>query len=373
MIYFDNAATTKCCNDSKNEYIKQLDYYGNSSSEYKIGRNSKKCIADAKYLISRILNCKPENIYFTSGGSESDSWAILKSVKLNDRKTIITSEFEHSAVLNSCNELKKNGYNIIYLKPNCSGIITPDSLRAVMSNDVALVSIMFLNNEIGTVQPIKELAKITHEYGSLFHCDAVQAVGHLPLNLMDIDIDFMSSSSHKFYGPKGCGFLYIKNINTIGNLIYGGHQQNGIRPGTENSQCISAMAKALEFSDSMMEQYLLLCSELKARLVQDLIKYKINYKINGIQNYDGIISLCLFDIDNEALVNFMDLKNICISYGSACNTGSLEPSHVLKSIGLPDNEANSTVRLSFSYENTVEEIDSFVKYLSDFISLQVKE
>lgn len=367
MIYFDNASTTKICDDAKNELLNLIDCYGNPSSAYKLGRLSKKILNDSKKNIAKIMNCDPACIFFTSGGSESNSWAITNFVNIAKKKTIITSEFEHSSVLNSVKQLEKNGYNVIYIKPNADGIITPESLELLIDNDVALVSIMLINNELGTIQPIKQLAEVSHKYGAIFHTDAVQAVGHIKIDITDLNVDLLSASAHKFYGPKGVGFLYKSNKVNINNLIFGGHQQLGFRPGTENVYGIGAMSKALAYSNSIIEKFQYNSLLLKKELINLLNEYKIDYLINGIQNYDGIISITIKGIDNEALVNYLDLNDICISYGSACNTGDLTPSHVLKSIGLSDEYANSTIRLSLSYENNVDEIKLFVYYLNEYL------
>ncbi len=367
MIYFDNASTTKICNDAKNELIKLIDCYGNPSSSYKLGRISKKILNDSKKNIAKIMNCDPDCIFFTSGGSEGNSWAITNFVSIAKKKTIITSEFEHSSVLNSVKQLEKSGYNVKYIKPNTDGIITTEALEALIDNDVALVSIMLINNELGTIQPIKKLVEVSHKYGAIFHTDAVQAVGHIKIDITDLNVDLLSASAHKFYGPKGVGFLYKSNKVNMNNLIFGGHQQLGIRPGTENVYGIGAMSKALIYSYSIIEKFLYNSLQIKEELINLLNEYKISYLINGIQNYDGIISITIKGIDNEALVNYLDLNDICISYGSACNTGNLMPSYVLKSIGLSDESANSTIRLSLSYENNVEEIKLFGYYLNEYL------
>lgn len=369
MIYFDNAATTKCCEKAISAYVESFKTFGNTETKYKLGLSAKKLVEQSKKVISDILNASEENIIFTSGGSESNSFAILGCAKANpSKKTIITSKFEHSSIINACESLKKEGYNIIYLEPNNDGIISPEELIAKINDDVFLVSIMMVNNEIGTIQPIKELVRIAHKYGALFHSDAVQCTGHLKIDFQELDLDFMSSSAHKFYGPKGIGLLLCKNKLNIENIIFGGNQQGGLRPGTEDTQSIYSCSKALEFVNENREKHYNYINELKEYLIHLLRENDIVYKVNSINNYPFIINVCLKNIQNEGLVNYMDLNDICISYGSACNTGMLKPSHVLKSIGLTDEEANFSIRISFSYENTKDEIYQFVQLLKTYIS-----
>ncbi|MCM1259853.1 MAG: cysteine desulfurase [Prevotella sp.] len=369
MIYFDNAATTKCCKEAIHAYCESVNIFGNSETRYKLGIQAKNIIHESKKNISNILGVNTNNIIFTSGGCESNTLAILGCAIANPtKKTIVTSEFEHSSVLNACKFLSEKGYKIVYLKPDNKGIITPEELISKINSDVLLVSIMMVNNEIGTVQPINELVNIAHRYGVLFHSDAVQCTGHLKINFSKLNLDFMSSSAHKFYGPKGIGLLLCKNTLLINNIIFGGEQQYGIRPGTENTQAIYSCSKALEFAYLNSPIHFDKVNELKAYLIDKLYTNKISYKVNSISNYPYILNIQFNGMSNEGLVNFMDLNDICISYGSACNTDLLAPSHVLKSIGLSDDEANSSVRLSFSYENTKEEIDKFIDVLILYIS-----
>ena len=367
FIYADNAATTKLDSDAFNAMKPYfIDKYGNASSRYRFSKLSKKALKEARDIIARCINAKPNEIYFTSGGSESDNWAI-KGVMLSDTNTdrngFITSEIEHHAVLNSAKFISKIGYNVDLVKPDREGIICPAKLKNLVSGNTKLVSIMLANNEIGTIEPIKELAKIAHEKEALFHTDAVQAVGHIKIDVKDLDIDLLSASAHKFNGPKGIGFLYIKENTEIAEYIHGGAQESGMRSGTENIPAIVGMACSLQKNCNSIEKNFAYVKGLEKSLLEKLAcTQNIDYIKNGSENtLPGNISLSFKNKSGEAILHRLDLKNICVSTSSACDSKNTKISHVLKSIGLPEIYATGTIRISLSKYNTQEEVNSIVR------------
>lgn len=366
MIYADNAATTALDLEAF-EVMKTyfLLEYGNASQPYFFSKKAKKTIRKAREIIAECINAEPEEIYFTSGGTESDNWA-LKSIMLesDNQQNLITSNIEHHAILNSANALEKLGYPVIYLPANSEGLITSEILKQNISNKTKLVSVMFSNNEIGTIQPIKQLAQISHEVGALFHTDAVQAVGHTNIDVKELDVDMLSASAHKFNGPKGIGFLYKKNNIHILPYIDGGQQEKGLRAGTENVAAIIGMAIALKNSCNCINEKKTNLFSLENALLNDLKKANIDFIRNGsIDHMPGNISLSFKNVSGEMLLHRLDLKKICISTGSACDSVNTQISHVLKAINLDDAYAKGTIRISFGKNNTIEEAHTIAEEL----------
>ena len=365
-IYADNAATTKLDPEAF-EAMKPwlLEEYGNASQPYSFARNPKKALAEARVTIAACINAQPEEIFFTSGGTESDNWAI-KGSALSDPEhwTTITSAFEHHAVLRSCAAIERLGYPVVYLSPTPEGQITPENLQCVITNNTRLVSIMFANNEIGSIQPIKELCAVAHAHGALFHTDAVQAVGHIKIDVQDLGIDILSASAHKFNGPKGIGFLYIRKGVEISPYASGGAQEHGYRAGTENVAAIVAMAIALKNNcDHLAANQVQLCS-LEDQLLHGLRDSGIVFFRNGGSNsLPGLVSLSFPGRDGEALLHRMDLMGICISTGAACDSKQTEISHVLKAIRVEESLALGTIRVSFGKNNTKEDASAIVAAL----------
>lgn len=370
MIYADNAATTKLDIEAF-EAMKPflLEDYSNPSQPYSFSRRSKKALKDSREVIARCINALPEEIYFTSGGTESDNWAI-KEIVLNDisKKAIITSEIEHHAVLNSCKMLNKFGYPIYFLKPDSYGTIAADNLKQNISN-TSFVSIMSANNEIGTIQPVAELAEIAHEHGAYFHTDAVQTIGHIPIDVKALNVDMLSASAHKFNGPKGIGFLYIKSGIKLIPFINGGAQESQMRAGTENVAAIVGMAKALENNCDNIEKNILKVKGISKAFLDNL---SVDYIFNGnISNHlAGINSISFKNISGESMLHILDLKGICISTGAACDSVNTKISHVLKAINVPSEYISGTIRVSFGKDNTEDEAVKIAKEINKIISLK---
>lgn len=375
--YFDYNATTPIDGDVYKEMIPYLtDYYGNPSSSYYIGRKTKDKIERIRYEISQYFNMKPEGVYFTSSGSEADNM-ILKGISVANKdkgKHIITTKIEHSAILNTCEFLEKQGYDITYLDVTPEGVIDIKELENAIREDTILISIMYVNNEIGTIEPIKEIAEIAHKHNIIFHTDAVQAIGEIRINVEEMGIDCMSISGHKIYAPKGIGMAYIKPGIKLEPLIHGGMQEFHLRGGTENIANIVALGKAIKILDETIDT-----NEEKIKELQEYTLKKINSILSG---YDYIlnggfenrasnnISISFKDIDGESLLLALDLEGIYLSSGSACHSDSTEPSHVLKAIGVPEEYANGTLRISFGKYTTKKDIDfliSKIKEKIDFI------
>lgn len=375
--YFDYNATTPIDGEVYKEMIPYLtDYYGNPSSSYYIGRQTKDKIERIRYEISQYFNMKPEGVYFTSSGSEADNM-ILKGIAIANKdkgKHIITTKIEHSAILNTCEFLEKQGYDITYLDVMPDGIVNIKELENAIREDTILISIMFVNNEIGTIEPIKEIAEITHKHNIIFHTDAVQAIGEIRINVEEMGIDCMSISGHKIYAPKGIGMAYIKPGIKFEPLIHGGMQEFHSRGGTENIANIVALGKAIKILNETIDT-----NEEKMKELQEYTLKKINSILSG---YDYIlnggfenrasnnISISFKDIDGESLLLALDLEGIYLSSGSACHSDSTEPSHVLKAIGVPEEYANGTLRISFGKYTTKKDIDFLIfkiKEKIDFI------
>ena len=372
-VYFDNAATTKLDEKVFEEMLPYLkEKYGNASAIYKLGRESRKAVEDSREKIAKILNCKPSEIYFTAGGSESDNTAIkgIAHSYKNKGNHIITSKIEHPAILETCKELEKEGFEVSYISVDENGIINLDELKKAIKPTTILITVMFANNEIGTIQPIKEIGEIAKNNNIYFHTDAVQAVGNLKIDVQDMNIDALSLSGHKFYGPKGIGALYVKTGVNFKKYIDGGHQERNKRAGTENVAGIVGMAKALEMAYETLEEHNKTIKELRD-YYEKQIEEKIPYiKINGDKEkrLPGNSNISFRFIEGEGLLLNLDLKGICASSGSACTSGSLDPSHVLLAIGLPHEIAHGSLRISIGKYNTKEEIDYLIENLVEIVN-----
>lgn len=367
LIYVDNAATTQmdtAAFEAMRTFL--IDEYGNASQPYSFARKPKKALQDARETIASCIGALPEEIFFTSGGTESDNWAIKGSALLNAHKhATVTSAFEHHAVLHPCEALERSGYPVTYMWPSREGYITSEILKKYITNQTYLTSVMFANNEIGTVQPIKELCAVAHENGSLFHTDAVQAVGHVSVNVHDIDVDMLSASAHKFNGPKGVGFLYIRNGVKVMPYTDGGAQESGLRAGTENVAGIVGMAVALKNNCDVLEENTKYVARLESKLIDMLDNSSIEYTRNGGKSrLPGLLSLSFPGSDGETILHRLDLTGICISTSSACNSRSTEISHVLQAIQLEDIYAKGTIRISLGKANTEEEVEAIFKALA---------
>ncbi len=359
-IYADNAATTKLDKAAFEAMIPWLlEEYGNASQRYAFARKPKKALADARATIAECIGALPEEIYFTSGGTEGDNW-VIKSSALSDpeKQATITSAFEHHAVLHSCAAIEHLGYPVAYMLPLDEGYITPEILEKHIIGSTRLVSVMFANNEIGSIQPIRELCEVAHAHGALFHTDAVQAIGHIEINVHELGVDFLSASAHKFNGPKGIGFLYIRKGVDLTPYADGGAQENAHRAGTENVAGIVGMAAALKANCDLLEQNQKHILNLERQLISMLDEAGVVYKCNGGDSkLSGLLSLSFPGKDGEAILHRMDLLGISISTGSACNSVNMEISHVLQAIRLDDDYAKGTIRISLGKNNTVEEVE----------------
>lgn len=369
-IYADNAATTKLDKKAFEAMIPWLtEEYANPSQPYSFSRQAKKALADARATIAACINADPDEIFFTSGGTESDNWA-LKGALWNKPLTckILTSEFEHHAVLNSCNSLKAFGYGINYIKPSKEGYIVPEVFEKAISSDIILASIMMVNNELGTIQPIKDLCNIAHNHGLLFHSDAVQALGHIKIDVKELGVDLLSGSAHKFNGPKGIGFLYIKKGTILHPYLNGGAQEYLMRAGTENVASIVGMAVALKENCIKLNDNQILLEKLEDRLINGLEKKHIPFTLNGGNTkIPGLVSISFAGKDGEAILHRLDLMGIEVSTGAACDSVKTEISHVLKAIGLSNDLAYGTIRISLGKHNTNEDVDTIIDGLSKIL------
>ena len=357
FVYADNAATTKV---SKPVLDVMMPYfteeYGNASSIYALGRSAKKALETARETVAKAIGAETSEIYFTSCGSESDNWAIrsvCERLAAKGKKHIVTSVFEHHAVLHTCQALEKLGFEVTYLPVYKNGIVKTEDVKNAIREDTALVTIMYANNEIGTIQPVEEIATVCREKGVLFHTDAVQAAGHMPINVQEMNIDLLSMSGHKFHAPKGVGVLYAKTGMPLFNIIEGGAQERGKRAGTENIPGIVALAAALKESVDNMEANTAKIIPMRDKLFAELSKIP-HSKINGSLEHHvpGTVNMCFEGIEGESLLLLLDQAGIAASSGSACTSGSLDPSHVLLAIGVPVEVAHGSLRLSLSGENT---------------------
>ncbi|PKN02870.1 cysteine desulfurase NifS [Candidatus Dojkabacteria bacterium HGW-Dojkabacteria-1] len=371
-IYLDNAATTKLNPKVLEEMIPYLsDMYGNASSIYHIGRESRKALDLARDKVAKALNAISNEIFFTSGGTEADNWAIKGVAFANEKKGkhIITTNIEHHAVLHTCQYLEKYGFEVTYLPVKENGIIDIKDLNNALRNDTILVSVMFANNEIGTIQPIKEIGKITRERGIYFHTDAVQAVGNIPIDVEDLKIDLLSLSGHKFNGPKGVGVLYIKRGINILPMIHGGGQERNKRAGTENVAGIVGIGKAIELATKDIEKKNKKLTDLRDMTIKGLIERIPDTILNGDpeKRLPGNVNVCFKYIEGESILLMLDMKGVCASSGSACTSGSLDPSHVLLAIGLPHEIAHGSLRLTFSIENTKKDVEYLLETIPPIV------
>ena len=372
-IYADNAATTKMSENAINTMLFHMkEVYGNPSSLYGVGQKAKEALEDARRRASAVLNCEPREIYFTSGGSEADNQAIISAARFNaakGKKHIISTAFEHHAVLHTLDKLKKEGFEIELLDVHSNGIVTAEQVKNAIREDTALVTIMYANNEIGTIQPISEIGAVCRERGVLFHTDAVQAIGHIPVDIQKDNIDMLSLSAHKFKGPKGVGILYAKKGIPLTNIIEGGAQERGKRAGTENLPGIVSMVAALEDATKDLQGYKERLSPLRDRLIDGL--FEIPYSdLNGDREkrLPATVNFCFEGIEGESLLLLLDDKGIQASSGSACTSGSLDPSHVLLAIGRPHEVAHGSLRLSLSDDVTTEEVDYIIKSVKEVVT-----
>ena len=374
MIYADHAATTKMSETAKLAMLSAIEEnWYNPSSLYTPGQQASGVLMDARVRISRCLGCLPKEIYFTSGGSEADNQAILSAAAIGKRQGkmhIISTAFEHHAVLHTLKKLEKEGFEITLLDVGESGIVDPNQLEKAIRPDTALVTIMYANNEIGTIQPIGEIGAVCRQNGVLFHTDAVQAAGHLPINVKEDQIDMLSLSAHKFNGPKGIGVLYAKTGVFLTNLIEGGGQERGKRAGTENLPAIVGMAAALEEACALQKERSIYVTKLRDQLIAGLKKIS-GALLNGdeIRRLPGNVNFCFPDTEAEGLLLLLDNKGICASSGSACTSGFLDPSHVLLAIGRDSQTARGSLRLTLDYENTPEEVETIIEAVTDTVRI----
>lgn len=374
MIYVDHAATTKMSETAKLAMLSAIEEnWYNPSSLYTPGQQASGVLMDARVRISRCLGCLPKEIYFTSGGSEADNQAILSAAAIGKRQGkmhIISTAFEHHAVLHTLKKLEKKGFEVTLLDVGESGIVDPSQLEKAIRPDTALVTIMYANNEIGTIQPIQEIGAICRKNGVLFHTDAVQAVGHLPINIEKDQVDMLSLSAHKFNGPKGIGVLYAKTGVFLTNLIEGGGQERGKRAGTENLPAIVGMAAALEEACALQKERSIYVTKLRDQLIDGLKKIS-GALLNGdeTRRLPGNVNFCFPDTEAEGLLLLLDNKGICASSGSACTSGFLDPSHVLLAIGRDKETARGSLRLTLDYENTPEEVETIIEAVTDTVRI----
>ena len=374
IIYMDNAATTRM-DEAAFEAMKPyfLEDYANPASIYTIAQETNMAVEHAREQIAALLGARPAEIYFTAGGSESDNWAIKGiAQKAKDKglgNHIITSKIEHHAVLHTCEFLEKNGFEVTYLDVDKYGVVDVEQLKASIRPETILISIMFANNEIGTIQPIKEIGAIAKEHGIYFHTDAVQAFAHVPINVDEMNIDMLSASGHKFHGPKGVGFLYIRRKTQLPSLIHGGAQEHSRRAGTTNVPGIVGMGKAAEIAGEKMKERITKETELRDYMIDRILKEIPYARLNGSREnrLPNNVHICFRFIEGESMLLMLDAKGICGSSGSACTSGSLDPSHVLLAIGLPHEIAHGSLRLTLSAENTKEEADYVIEQLNRII------
>lgn len=370
--YFDNAATTKISEEVLNEMMPYLkEEYGNPSSIYTIGRKSKKAIEDAREQVAKLINCKPNEIIFTSCGTESDNTAIKGiAYKLRNKGNhIITSKIEHPAVLNTCKTLENKGFKVTYLDVDKEGIVDLEQLKKSITDSTILITIMFANNEIGTIEPIEEISKIAKERGIIFHTDAVQAAGNVKIDVQEMGIDMLSISGHKIHAPKGIGALYVKEKINFEKFMEGGHQEKNRRAGTENVASIVGLGKACQIAKKNLDKHTAHLLGLRDYYISQVEKKIKDVQLNGSLNkrLPGNANFSFRYIEGESLLLNLDMKGICASSGSACTSGSLDPSHVLLAIGLPHEIAHGSLRTTFGDENTKEDIDYLVKSLEEIV------
>lgn len=373
FVYLDNAATTKVRPEVVEAMLPYFtEIYGNASAVYDFGQKCKQAIEDARETIGSSIGTKASNIYFTAGGSESDNWALkgVAEAYKDKGKHIITTKIEHHAILHTCAYLEQQGYEVTYLDVDADGLVSPEDVKKAIRPDTILISVMFANNEIGTIEPIEEIGAIAHEHGILFHTDAVQAYAQVPIDVEKMHIDLLSASGHKLNGPKGIGFLYIRQGLKLKSFIHGGAQERKRRAGTENVPGIVGLGKAVEIAMATMDERIKKESKLRDYLIariEDEIPFA---KLNGhrVKRLPNNINFCFRFIEGESMLIMLDMAGICGSSGSACTSGSLDPSHVLLAIGLPHEIAHGSLRLTLSDEITKEQLDYVVDHLKEIVA-----
>jgi cysteine desulfurase len=371
-VYMDYSATTYVKPEVLEEMLPYFtEKFGNPSSFYGISRETKRAIDNAREQVAKAINCLPEEVYFTGGGSEADNWAIkgIASAHKNKGNHIITTKIEHHAVLHACEYLEKNGFEVTYLDVDDEGLIRLEDLKNAITDKTILVTIMFANNEIGSIEPIKEIGEICRENKIYFHTDAVQAVGNIPVDVKEMNIDMLSLAGHKIYGPKGIGVLYIKKGIKIDNLIHGGAQERNRRAGTENIASIVGLGKAIELATTNLEEHMKKLTILRDRLINGLLEIPYT-RLNGPKGdkrLPGNVNVCFRFIEGESILLSLDFKGVCASSGSACTSGSLDPSHVLLAIGLPHEIAHGSLRLSMGDGSTEEDVDYVLEVVPPII------
>lgn len=377
MIYLDNAATTRTAPEVVEAMLPYFsEFYGNASTVYEFGQKSKEAISKARETIAKAIGAKENEIYFTGGGSESDNWALKATAEAYKSKGrhIITSKIEHHAILHTCEWLEQNGFEVTYLDVDEFGIVKLEELKKAIRPDTILISIMFANNEIGTIEPVAEIGKIAKEHGILFHTDAVQAFGQVPIQVDEMNIDMLSASAHKLNGPKGIGFLYIRKGVKIRSFLHGGAQERKRRAGTENVPGIVGFGKAVELALASMEERAARERELRDYLMERVLKEIPFTRVNGdrTNRLPNNVNLCFQFVEGESLLIMLDMKGICGSSGSACTSGSLDPSHVLLAIGLPHEIAHGSLRLTLGSDTTREDMDATVEAIKEIVT-QLRE
>ena len=371
-IYMDNAATTRLCDAAAKAMAEAYLYYGNPSSLHTEGVKAAEHLDKARKTIADCIGALPQEIYLTSGGSEADNWAlkgVAQTLAAKGKKHIVSTVIEHHAILHTLDALKKQGFEYTLVPVDSEGYVSPDDIAAAIRPDTALVSVMYANNEIGTIQPIREISKVCHDKGVLFHCDAVQAAGHIPVNVVADGIDLMSVSAHKFHGPKGIGILYVRKGVTLTNLIEGGAQERGRRAGTESVALASGMAAALEEACALMDERAARLSRIRDHIIDELLKIERS-RVNGgrEKRVPGNVSMCFEGVEGEALLLLLDFNGIAASSGSACTSGSLDPSHVLLALGLPQEIAHGSLRISLADDVTDEDAEHLIKVVPEIVA-----
>lgn len=373
MIYLDNAATTRTAPEVVDAMLPYFtEFYGNASTVYEFGGKSKEAVSKAREIIANTIGAKENEIYFTAGGSESDNWAIKATAEAykSKGKHIITSKIEHHAVLHTCQWLEQNGFEVTYLDVDENGVVKLEELKKAIRPDTILITIMFANNEIGTIEPVAEIGKIAREHGILFHTDAVQAFGQVPINVDELNIDMLSTSAHKLNGPKGIGFLYIRKGVKIRSFVHGGAQERKRRAGTENVPGIVGFGKAVELAAANMKERTEKEAELRDYMIERVLKEVPFTRVNGHRKnrLPNNVNFCFQFIEGESLLIMLDMKGICGSSGSACTSGSLDPSHVLLAIGLPHEIAHGSLRLTLGADTTKEDIDVTIEAIKEIVA-----
>lgn len=369
-IYADHAATTALSPAAYEAMLPWLqDKYGNPSTLYSLARDPRKAVAHSREVIAAAINVDPSEVFFTSGGTEADNWALKGTMFQYDRgKGLITSAIEHHAILNSCVALERMGYAVGTLPVDKMGIVQAEALQSALSDNILLVSTMLANNEIGTIEPVAELAEIVHQAGALFHTDAVQAIGHIPVDAKNLDVDMLSASAHKFNGPKGIGFLYVRKGVNLVPLLDGGGQEQGMRAGTESVAGIVGMAAALQEHMEQLTQETEYLNELSNRLIDQLKRKELDFRINGSHNrIPGSLSLSFKATDGEMLLHRLDLMGTAVATGSACNSKDTVLSHVIQAISVPQEYAHGTIRVTLGMDNTVEQVDRIAQQIASIL------